>query len=75
MKFDRFEPSCKSGEVCGNIVILISGEERKYNKSLPGIYSHQVPIICLSAIKIPANVLSSDQGVLAWQLLCRTSNT
>ena len=34
-----------------------------------GRYSHQVPIICLSAIKIPANVLSSDQVVQPWQIL------
>ena len=54
-------------EVERNSFIPIRGEERKYNKSLAGIYSHQVPIICLSAIKIPANVLSSDQVVQCWQ--------
>ena len=45
------------------------GGRRKYYKSRVGRYSHQVPIICLSAIKIPANVLSSDQVVQPWQIL------
>ena len=57
------------GQTSVCVLFWSDGGRRKYYKSRVGRYSHQVPIICLSAIKIPANVLSSDQVVQPWQIL------